>query len=113
MRSLDLRPRLDVSPAAVVVLLVCLGAAGLAWREVARAGYFLEPAELLGLAGLCARLVVLPGVLLVVSVRRGWWGGIPRSHGAELAAALARDEVNPAPGSTRDGRPGAEARPRP
>lgn len=74
LRRLDLRPRLDVTPGAVLVLLGCLGAAALAWREVGQAGYLLDSAEVLSLAGLFTRLAVLPAVLLVLAVRTGLWG---------------------------------------
>lgn len=74
VRRLDLRPRTDMSPASVLVLLVCAGAAAVAWREVGRAGYALDPGEILRLVGLFARLVVLPAVLWVIAVRTGLWG---------------------------------------
>lgn len=74
VRRLDLRPRTDMSPASVLVLLVCAGAAAQAWREVGRAGYALDTGEVLRLVGLFARLVVLPAVLWVAAVRTGLWG---------------------------------------
>lgn len=77
VERLDLRPRLDVSPVSAVVLLACLGAAALAWREVARAGYVLDPEEILRLGGLFARLVGLPAFLLFLAVRKGLWSGPP------------------------------------
>lgn len=66
---LDLRPRIKMVPAQAGLLVLCLAGAGVAWVQVFRGVYALDASEMLGFAGVLARLFAVPSMIFVMIVR--------------------------------------------
>jgi len=69
IKKIDLQIKMKSSPASLIAMLICIGAAVVVWRQILGEGYDFSAPAVTGLATLVAKLVFIPLLLIFLTVR--------------------------------------------